>query len=146
MTDLENDSPEQDVEELDSPDEAGPNEPAIREFLADKRHIRFEETDSNWEAIERYLQQHDLPVTVCSLALSYEQLSESGELELLSPGRERTADEKTEGEVQAEKQKQAEPERTSENEIAKDARATLRMFQERTHGTMTRYRNGARVG
>lgn len=141
---------EQIEEQIKDVDDA-PNEPAIRQFLADRRHLRFEDTDGNWEAIEEYLAAHDLPVTVCSLALSFEQLSESGELELTPLGRERTADEKTEGELKAEeaertKSNPAPGSKSAEKATVQSAREMTAMFRKRQSGEFARYKNGRKIG
>lgn len=54
-----------------------------RLFLRDKRHLWLAETDDNFDALGRFLDDHGLPVTAENLHRGYEELVARGELELI---------------------------------------------------------------
>ncbi len=51
-------------------------------FLRDNRHLFFEETPENFDALGQFLDEHSLPVTAANLHRAYEDLVARGELEL----------------------------------------------------------------
>lgn len=55
----------------------------VRLFLRDNRHLRFEETPENFNALGRFVDEHGLPVTAAKLHCAYEDLVARGELELM---------------------------------------------------------------
>lgn len=65
---------------------------AVDEFLSDERTKQYEPTDANRAKLLAFLEQHDLPMSFGGLYVAFEQLSESGELELNS-GEENQPDE-----------------------------------------------------
>ena len=54
----------------------------VKLFLRDTRHLRFEETATNFDALETFLHEHGLPINRGTLHCAYENLVERGELEL----------------------------------------------------------------
>lgn len=54
----------------------------VRLFLRDNRHLSFQETQENFEALGKFLDQHSLPMTAANLHSAYEDLVARGELEL----------------------------------------------------------------
>ncbi len=56
-------------------------EKAVNEFLVDRRHLAYIQTDDNRDKLLGYVEQHGLPITAASLHLAYEDLHD--ELELL---------------------------------------------------------------
>ena len=118
---------------------------AYREFLADTRTIRYEDSADNKRKLYDFLQEFTppLPKTPAALFLAYDELCKNNELELMPLARERAADERTAGEVKAEEAKRAkyEPAQT----VAKDAKAVSKMFRRRQN-ELVRYKNGRRIG
>jgi hypothetical protein len=56
-------------------------EKAVNEFLVDRRHLAYIQTNDNRDKLLGYVEQHGLPITATSLHLAYEGLHD--ELELL---------------------------------------------------------------
>ena len=54
----------------------------VKLFLRDTRHLRFEETPGNFNALGRFLDEHGLPINRSNLHCAYENLVERDELEL----------------------------------------------------------------
>jgi hypothetical protein len=146
-TELESyDAPEQEAGELDagSPEQHSDDDAdAYRQFLSDRRTIRYEDTPANRRKLFDYLKYRPaLPESPAALFLAYEQLCEADELELTPLAPEKSPDMRTAGEVQAEEAEQAEP---TQIDVAKDATTMSKMFRTRQRGTLTRFKNGAQI-
>ena len=151
MTEFEHDFPVQDAEEPVAPepepqdgDDADDDhaENAYREFLADRRTLRYEDNASNRRELFDYLLNFSppLPETPAALYLAFDELRKDDKLDMMPLAPEKTPDDLTEAEVKADKQGEPDPE-----QISKDARATLELFRKRQNSPMQRYKNGALV-
>ena len=69
-------SPEQQVEALRI-------EKAVRDFLADSRATRYDVTEANGEALQKFLVDHNLEINHPNLLFAYNSLSADGTLELI---------------------------------------------------------------
>jgi hypothetical protein len=148
-SELENyDAPEEQAEDVDVPESSEPQDDAdgaddaYREFLRDRRTIRYEDNASNRGELFDYLSNFSpsLPETPAALFLAFDELCKDNKLELIPLAPPKSPDMRTAGEVQAEEAERAEPE--SQSDIAKDARALLKTFRK---GSFARYKNGALV-
>ena len=148
-TELENyDAPDTDeVDAPGSPDKNGGDDDAdaYREFLADRRTIRYEDNADNKRKLFDYLLTFSpsLPETPAALFLAFDELCKDDKLELIPLAPPKSPDMRTAGEVQAEEAERAKPERTeSESEVAE----VLKMFRKRQSGEFARYKNGRKTG
>jgi hypothetical protein len=74
---------------------------AVAAFTADPRHERYRLSAENKNAIEAYLEEHNLDLTEDSLHLAFTDLSKAGKLSLYEPSKLPPPKENTEGEKPA---------------------------------------------
>jgi hypothetical protein len=60
-------------------------EKAVNDFLADRRTIRYVQTEANKEALYTFLESRNLKLTLQNLLFAYDSLRVDGALELLLP-------------------------------------------------------------
>ena len=58
-------------------------EKAVRDFLADSRATRYDVTEANGEALQKFLVDHNLEINHPNLLFAYNSLSADGTLELI---------------------------------------------------------------
>src|SRR5258708_27366026 len=58
-------------------------ERAVRDFLADSRATRYDVTEANGEALQKFLVDHNLEINHPNLLFAYNSLSADGTLELI---------------------------------------------------------------
>jgi hypothetical protein len=58
-------------------------EKAVKEFLADRKTLRYRQTDGNKEALVNFLEAHNLKLTLQNLLCAYDSLCAEGALELV---------------------------------------------------------------
>ena len=125
-------------------DDAAPQSDPYREFMADRRTLRYEDTPENKRKLYDYLLKFEppLPLTAPALYLAFDELRKQEQIELTPFARPATPDMKTAGQKSEEERAEAQ---SSSPDIEQQAKIAARMFRD-SKREMIHHRNGRRVG